>query len=210
MNSNRFIAILGLLLLLILAMGSISASEDVDSSSIGDDLADIDLTLDEQSVDEMDGSNVETIQDDNSNIGYDSNIEDLNIEDAISDEEDIVNDDLNSVGEKGNLKASNLESTITFRSSNYATYFDSNGNIISGKLKAGDVLDCSGSFNRLTFIINIPLTFTSTDGTAKFTNCNFKIVKGANGTNITNINATMDKLETPIIDVFNVNYQQYS
>ena len=204
MNSNRFIAILGLLLLLILAMGSISASEDVDSSSIGDDLADIDLTLDEQSVDEMDGSNVETIQDDNSNIGYDSNIEDLNIEDAISDEEDIVNDDLNSVGEKGNLKASNLESTITFRSSNYATYFDSNGNIISGKLKAGDVLDCSGSFNRLTFIINIPLTFTSTDGTAKFTNCNFKIVKGANGTNITNINATMDKLETPIIDVFNV------
>ena len=116
MNSNKFIPILGLLLLLILAIGSISAADaDVDSNSLGEDLANIDLMDSEQSVGEMDGSDVEIIQDDNSNI------EDSNTDDTISNEEDIVNDDLNSVGEKSNLKASNLESTITFRSSNYAT-----------------------------------------------------------------------------------------
>ena len=201
MNSNKFIPILGLLLLLILAIGSISAADaDVDSNSLGEDLANIDLMDSEQSVGEMDGSDVEIIQDDNSNI------EDSNTDDTISNEEDIVNDDLNSVGEKSNLKASNLESTITFRSSNYATYFNSNGNIISGKLKAGDVLDCSGSFSGKKFIINIPLTLTSTDGTANFTNCAFTFVQGSDGSNISNLNAKQINNEhTSVIEASHVN-----
>ncbi len=201
MNSNKLIPILGLLLLLILAIGSISASE-MDSDSIGDCDADIDLTAAETAVEEIDDSDI---------------VDNANADDIIADsgENEIVSDDIESiddveseVGVKNSLGASSddevLASTVKFTESNYSTYFNKSGNIISGKLKSGDTLDFSGTFNSKTFIINIPLTITSTDGTASFTNCNFKIVKGAQGTKITNLKASMDKLDTPIFDVFNV------
>ena len=58
MNSNKFFPILGLLLLLILAIGSGSASE-IDSCHIGDSSADIDLAVTEQpDIDEVDDSNI--------------------------------------------------------------------------------------------------------------------------------------------------------
>ena len=210
MNSNKFIAILGLLLLLILAIGSISAAEaDVDSSSIGDNLANIDLTDEGQSVDEIDNSNLELMQNDNSNLEINDNsdvVSSVDTEDTISDADNIGNDGKDSQGEKNNLKASNLASTYKFKSSNYATYFDSNGNIISGKLKSGDVLDFSGTFSSRKFIINIPLTLTSTDGTAKFTNCAFTFIKGSDGSTISNLDAKQIKNEhTPVIAVSNAN-----
>ncbi len=203
MNSNKIIPLLGLLIVLILAIGSISAAEtDMDSNSAGDILADIDSTDDGTSVGEMDNSNLEISQADNSD-SWDS----LNAEDAISDVGAIDGeaiDDENSITDKNSLKASNLGSSYTFKSSNYNTYFTSNGTIISGKLKAGDVLDCSGSFSKLTFIINIPLTFKSTDKTARFTDCNFKIIEGADGTEFSDLKLTMSKLETPVFNAFNV------
>ena len=201
MNSNKFIAILGLLLLLILAIGSISAADaDVDSDSIGDNLANIDLTDEGQSVDEIDNSNLEINENPDVACSVDT-------EDTISDAEDIGNDDgKDSQAEKNNLKASNLASTYKLTSSSYATYFNSSGNIISGKLQSGDVLDFSGSFSNRNFIINIPLTLTSTDGTAKFTNCAFTFIKGSDGSNISNLDAKQIKNEnTPVIEAAHVN-----
>ena len=201
MNSNKIIPILGLLILLILAIGSLSAADaDIDSESIGDTISDIELADEGSSVSQIDDSCQETTQNDNSNIE-----DSANDEDTISDAEDIeIDDDENAIGEKNTIKSSNLGSSYTFKSSNYNTYFTSNGTIISGKLKAGDVLDCSGNFNKLTFIINIPLTFKSSDKTARFTNCNFKIVEGADGSNFTGLKLTMDKTETPVFDAYNV------
>ena len=197
MNSNKIIPLLGLLIVLILAIGSISAAEtDMDSNSVGDILADIDSADEGTSVGEVDNSNLEISQADNSDSEDSLNAEDATDVDAIDDEI--------SVTDKDSLKASNLGSTYTFKSSNYNTYFTSNGTIISGKLKAGDVLDCSGSFNKLTFIINIPLTFKSTDRTARFTNCNFKIIEGADGSEFSDLRLTMDKLDTPVFHAFNV------
>ena len=61
MNSNKFIPMLGLLILLILAIGSISAS-DVDSDSImGDSDANIDLAATETAVNEIDGSSIDEL-----------------------------------------------------------------------------------------------------------------------------------------------------
>ena len=57
MNSNNFITILGLFLLLILYIGSISAS-DVDSDLIGDNSDSIDLTSTENLVNEIDDSDI--------------------------------------------------------------------------------------------------------------------------------------------------------
>ena len=86
MNSNKFIPILGLFLLMILAIGSISAADaDVDSNSIGDNLASMDLTEDGQSVEDLDSSNAEIIENENSNI-----VDSINDDDTISDIEDDI------------------------------------------------------------------------------------------------------------------------
>ena len=192
---------LGLLILLILAIGSISAS-DVDSDSImGDSDANIDLVATETAVNEIDGS---SIDDEENTDGLIANVDD----ESISDDLGSIGDVERGVGVENSLGASAddeiLASTVKFTEDKYSTYFNGSGNIIPGKLKAGDTLDFSGTFNSKTFIINIPLALTSTDGTASFTNCNFKIVNGAQGTNITNLKANMSKLTTPIFDVYNV------
>ena len=201
MNSNKFIPMLGLLILLILAIGSISASEVDSDSIIGDSDANIDLTATETAVNEIDGS---SIDDEENTDGIIANVDDESISDNVGSIDDVERE----VGVENSLGASAddeiLASTIQFTESKYSTYFNASGNIIPGKLKAGDTLDFSGTFNSKTFIINIPLALTSTDGTASFTNCNFKIVNGAQGTNITNLKANMSKLTTPIFDVYNV------
>jgi hypothetical protein len=166
-----------------------SVDDDVGLSDVGSagSVGDADLSVVESagSVGDADLSVVESA---------DSIDEDV---DVVSNIEDTVSDDVEqkAVGSKNTVKASNLGSTIKFKNSNYNTYFNSSGNIISGKLKSGDVLDCSGTFNGLTFVINIPLTITSTDGTAKFTNCAFKFIKGADGSNISNLDAKQIKNE---------------
>ena len=201
MNSNKFIPMLGLLILLILAIGSISASEVDSDSIIGDSDANIDLTATQTAVDEIDGS---SIDDEENTDGLIANVDDESISDNIGSIDDVESE----VGVENSLGASAddeiLASTIQFTESKYSTYFNASGNIIPGKLKAGDTLDFSGTFNSKTFIINIPLALTSTDGTASFTNCNFKIIEGAQGTNISNLKANMDKLDTPIFNFFNV------
>ena len=201
MNSNKFIPILGLLILLILAIGSISASEVDSDSIIGDNEANIDLAATETAVNEIDGF---SIDDEENTDGIIANMDDKSISDNLGSIDYVEN----GVGVENSLGASAddeiLASTIQFSESKYSTYFNASGNIIPGKLKAGDTLDFSGTFNSKTFIINIPLIITSTDGTANFTNCNFKIIKGSQGTNITNLKANMGKLDNPIFDVFNV------
>ena len=199
MNSNKIIPVLGLLILLILAIGSVSASEVDSDSIIGDSDANIDLTA-ETAINEIDDSSID---------------DEVNTGDIIANDNESISDNVGSidgvesgVGVENSLGASAddeiLASTIQFSESKYSTYFNASGNIIPGKLKAGDTLDFSGTFNSKTFIINIPLIITSTDGTANFTNCNFKIIKGSQGTNITNLKVNMGKLDNPIFDVFNV------
>ena len=201
MNSNKFIPMLGLLILLILAIGSISASEVDSDSIIGDSDANIDLTATETAVNEIDGSSIDDEENTDEVI---ANVDDESISDNVGSIDDVER----GVGVENSLGASAdeeiLASAVKFTEDKYSTYFNGSGNIIPGKLKAGDTLDFSGTFNSKTFIINIPLDLTSTDGTASFTNCNFKIVNGAQGTNITNLKANMSKLTTPIFDVYNV------
>ena len=201
MNSNKFIPMLGLLILLILAIGSISASEVDSDSIIGDSDANIDLTATETAVNEIDGSSIDDEENTDEVI---ANVDDESISDNVGSIDDVER----GVGVENSLGASAddeiLASTVKFTEDKYSTYFNGSGNIIAGKLKAGDTLDFSRAFNSKTFIINIPLALTSTDGTASFTNCNFKIIEGAQGTNITNLKANMDKLDTPIFNFFNV------
>ena len=195
MNSNKFIPILGLLILLILAIGSISAS-DVDSDSIiGDSDANIDLTA-ETVINEIDDS---SIDDEANTDGIITNVDDESISDNVGSIDDVESE----VGVKNTLGASPnneiLASTIQFTESKYSTYFNANGNIISGKLKAGDTLDFSGKFTDKMFIINIPLIITSTKGTAQFTNCGFSFINGSSGSSISNLKMNNSVAERPLI-----------
>ena len=208
MISNKFIPILGLFLLLILAIGSISAS-DVDSEIIGGP-ANIDLTTTEQVVNEIDdsgiGDNTSAIADNTDAWGAIPNEEK-----EIADRDSIIDniDDEGNLGVKNNLSASNdannLASEITFSESDYSAYFSSNGNIISGKLKSGDTLDFSGQFTNKTFIINIPLVITSSDDTAHLTNCVFSFINGSSGSSISNMKMNTSVTDKSLISVSDVN-----
>lgn len=207
MNSNKLIPILGLLLLLILAIGSVSASE-MDSDSIGDCDADIDLTAAETVVEEIDDSYIVQENTDNA-ITYMGEDKET-VSGGISNIDDVENE----VVVKDSLGASSdtntLASTIPFTENMYSTYFNGSGNIISGKLKSGDTLDFSGKFTNKTFIINIPLTLTSSNRTAKFVDSNFKFVSGADGTNVSYLDAKTSVTYKPIFDANNVNYLTFS
>lgn len=207
MNSKKLIPILGLSLLLILAIGSASASE-MDSDSIGDCDADIDLTAAETVVEEIDDSYIVQENTDNA-ITYMGEDKET-VSGGISNIDDVENE----VVVKDSLGASSdtntLASTIPFTENMYSTYFNGSGNIISGKLKSGDTLDFSGKFTNKTFIINIPLTLTSSDRTAKFVDSNFKFVSGADGTNVSYLDAKTSVTYKPIFDANNVNYLTFS
>ncbi|MBQ2962476.1 Ig-like domain repeat protein [Methanobrevibacter sp.] len=197
MNSKKFIAMLGLLALLILAIGNISAANmdnDMDDSSL--ELAD-----DGMAVNHIDDSNVAS---DENTVYAIKNVE----EDEKDNSECIGSIDYsyeNSVGVTSSLGASPdtdiLASTITFRESDYSKYFSSNGKIISGKLKSGDTLDFSGEFTNKTFIINIPLIVTSTDSTAHLTNCAFNFINGSSGSSISNMKINNSVINKPLISV---------
>ena len=159
---------------MILSVGSITAADADDS------LSDSDL------IDSVDNSNIDEVS-------------------AVDTE---INDDalINSpekTKEGASLQSNSLASTISFNEKSYTTYFNKSGNIISGKLNEGDILDFSGTFTGKMFIIDIPLTITSTDNTAYLKNCGFSFLNGSSGSRISNIkaNTSVDGLSVISVSV---------
>ena len=102
---------------------------------------------------------------DNSNSNYfvDS-IDDIGLSDLGDAIEEISNEN-----SKSNL--GDGEKTIhTITEDDYSNYFDSDGNLINSLVKANDTINLSGNFSNKTFIINIPLTITSTESDAVLRN----------------------------------------
>ena len=207
MNSNKIIPILGLLLLLILAIGSISASDiNLDSNIMGDSSADIDLISEEPVINEISNSN--TVDEDNAGESIDESILNLEYESDIDSTDTIEINEKDSVGAKSNLGANNLASTITFKEKDYLNYFDAKGNIVNGKLNPGDTLTFSGKFNNKNFIINIPLIITA-DSTVNLNNCQFSFVDGSNGSTVSNLkmnNSVAEKSLLSASDVSNITF----
>ena len=128
------------------------------------------IDLDQNLSDSLESSSVSNAIDiDNLDTleGSESN----SISDAIDD--DIISNADNSNEERSNenpQSGSNLgdgEKTIhTITEANYSSYFDSDGNLINSLVKANDTINLSGNFSNKNFIINIPLTITSTENNA--------------------------------------------
>ena len=109
----------------------------MDSDSIiGDNEANIDLAATETAVNEIDGF---SIDDEENTDGIIANMDDKSISDNLGSIDYVEN----GVGVENSLGASAddeiLASTIQFTESKYSTYFNANGNIIAGKLNAGDI-----------------------------------------------------------------------
>ena len=105
------------------------------------------------------------------NLGALETSESNSLSDAIDD--DIISNADNSNEERPNKNpqsGSNLgdgEKTVhTITEANYSSYFDSDGNLINSLVKANDTINLSGNFSNKKFIINIPLTITSTENNA--------------------------------------------
>ena len=127
------------------------ATSDLEEASCEQNLVDADL--ESIACDDSDSSVDESI--DASDLGNSNN------------EESIISD--NPIEDKSSEKSKlgDGEKTVhTITEANYSSYFDSDGNLANSLVKANDTINLSGNFSNKKFIINIPLTITSTDGDA--------------------------------------------
>lgn len=109
------------------------------------------------------------------NVGASDASESNSISDSI-DESSISNmdDSIEEISNENSQSESKMgdgeKSIHTITEENYSSYFDSDGNLINSLVKANDTINLSGNFSNKKFIINIPLTITSTENDAKLKN----------------------------------------
>lgn len=158
MRSKRIIgfSLLFVMVFLLIGLNTACASnvDDLDYN-LSDSLesSPVSNAIDIDNVDASDASESDSISDsiDESSIS--------NMDDSI---EEISNENTGS-----DSKIGDGEKTIhTITEDNYSSYFDSDGNLINSLVKANDTINLSGNFSNKKFIINIPLTITSTENNA--------------------------------------------
>ncbi|MBR0471068.1 MAG: right-handed parallel beta-helix repeat-containing protein, partial [Methanosphaera sp.] len=189
MNFKKFIPILSLFILLTLIIGVVSAADASDLEADIDSGIDLSLNNEDFNVDCTAECNDYNTDD---NIQNDINLTDNNDLDLSQDSKDTDKE----------LKSSNLASTIVFTEKDYSTYF-TKGNLIPSSLNPGDTLDFSGTFTNKNFIINIPLTLTSSSN-AQLVDCSIILVTGSDGSVISNLNINTTRLNAPVLNINNV------
>ena len=73
-------------------------------------------------------------------------------------------------------------------SSNYNTYFDSDGNLIYSNFNPGDTIELSGSFSGVSFVFNKTVNIVGTSNDMK--NSMITLLSGASGSHIANLKIT--------------------
>ena len=158
MKSKRIIGFTILFVLLFLLIGLNTAS----ASSSDDVIKNLSDSLESSPVSNVDldaSDSLESSQDSNADLGISEDIESDSADDAISSEILKENADSESIGDSG-------KTVHTITENDYSSYFDSDGNLINSLVKANDTINLSGNFSNKKFIINIPLTITSTENNA--------------------------------------------
>ena len=158
MRSKRIIGFSMMFILIFLLMGLNTAC----ASNVDD--------LDYNLSDSLESSPVSNALDlDNVGISDDSesnSISDSIEEDSISNMDDSI-EEISNENTESDSKIGDGEKTIhTITEDNYSSYFDSDGNLINSLVKANDTINLSGNFSNKKFVINIPLTITSTENNA--------------------------------------------
>ena len=188
MMNERIIrfSVLFAVIFLLMGLNAVCAADlDADSLNFTDSLAAIDA--------------VDTIE----SVSEDSSV-DLDL--AFSDESELLmdSDSIETIDSKdqSESKLGDGDKAIhTITEANYSEYFDSDGNLINSLVKANDTINLSGNFSNKKFIINIPLTVTSTENDAFLKNSPIYYV------NVSNENFKYDatvsnlKIESDIPDI---------
>ena len=158
MRSKRIIGFSMMFILIFLLMGL----NTVCASNIDD--------LDYNLSDSLESSPVSNAID-LDNVGVSDDSESNSISDSI-DEDSISNmdgsiEEISNENSQSESKIGDSEKSIhTVTEENYSSYFDSDGNLINSLVKANDTINLSGNFSNKKFVINIPLTITSTESDA--------------------------------------------
>ena len=212
MINKRIIVISLVLIFLLLGLNAVNASDCDDlvnnvSDSIGSNgiepdtigsshisnLADVNDDL---------GSGEKSIADEALEVSDnldDSKTELSSIDDTIYEESDSV-DEKDSSQSKSQLGEG--EKTVhTITEANYSSYFDSNGNLINSLVKANDTINLSGNFSNKKFIINVPLTITSTEKNAILKNSPIYYVNVSNENFAYDATVSNLKIESNLPDI---------
>ncbi|OWT33471.1 hypothetical protein BGI41_02200, partial [Methanobrevibacter sp. 87.7] len=186
MKFNKILIVL-IVLITVLSIGSISATDVNDSSSFNtvntySELHSTDVSSSNSQVD----------------LSTDDSLDDLKSVNAVSDSKN--NSDIVSSTNQ-TVKTSK---TINLDSDKYSNYFDEEGNIISG-ISSGDTLDLSGTFTNQSFVIDIPVTITSSSNNAFLRDCTINLVRGSEGSKVSNIRFNNTFKFTPGVWIQNSN-----
>ncbi len=148
------------MIFLLIGLNTASASNDDVLNNLSDSLesspvSSMDLGASDSIDSDVNLGSSDSI-DSNADLGISEDIE----SDVISSDE-ILKDNADSeiIGDSG-------KTVHTITENDYSSYFDSDGNLINSLVKANDTINLSGNFSNKKFIINIPLTITSTENDA--------------------------------------------
>ena len=148
------------MIFLLIGLNTASASNDDVLNNLSDSLesspvSSMDLGASDSIDSDVELGSSDSI-DSNADLGISEDIE----SDVISSDE-ILKDNADSeiIGDSG-------KTVHTITENDYSSYFDSDGNLINSLVKANDTINLSGNFSNKKFIINIPLTITSTENDA--------------------------------------------
>lgn len=83
-------------------------------------------------------------------------------------------------------------SSHTVNASNYNSYFNRNGELVSADVKSGDTINIDGKFSETNFIFKIPVNVVGSDSN-EFKNCIFTLYEGASGSSVSNLNIANTK-----------------
>ena len=125
-------------------------------------------------------------------VGAVSAADDLNDTIASDDKavlEEVATDDVSTSVEEDEVVSS---SSHTVNSSNYGTYFGSDGEVTSS-VNSGDTISLDGDFSNKNFTFRVPVNVVGTSSN-NMKNSVFTFYGGASGSNISNLNIANNKM----------------
>ena len=181
----RFSVLFAVIFLLMGLNAVCAADSDVDALNLTDGLAAVDAV-----------DTIESVSDDSS-AGLDI---------ASSDESELIMDEdsIETIDsqDQSKTKLGDGEKTIhTITEANYSQYFDSDGHLINSLVNANDTINLSGNFSNKKFIINIPLTVTSTENDAFLKNSPIYYVNVSNENFKYDASVSNLKIESDLPDI---------
>ena len=160
MRSKRIIgfSLAFILIFLLIGLSTVSASASDDAiNNLSDSLESTPVSNSIDVIDDdlesSDNAEIEPIAE---------SIDDNSISNCDDSSEEIIAEETVYGSELGD----GAKTVHTITEANYSSYFDSDGNLINSLVKANDTINLSGNFSNKKFIINIPLTITSTESNA--------------------------------------------